>query len=1399
MRLGANGGDFYHSIRFKLGDEFETFFMHGQPDVNGGWTCQIVSSRDAFSSHQSHVVSRPNNLSSATLRLESACSGDTVMGKLILEKDWSTTAFGSVTSWPQSLLTALSIIVNSTFAFIIFWDSEHRSVIYNDAYIPIFSKKHPGVLGQRGDEAWGEVYEVIGPMLDQVFTTGEATFTEDGLLILERNGYVEECYFTWSYSPIQREDGKVGGVLTPIVETTQRVLNERRLNALSDFGARAATIRDEAEACHVASQTFGHINADLTFTLTYMLSGDGTHLKLAGSSNVPDNVTWAPSEISLEALDSPWPVTEGLQSSSLLILREANQTLGPLPGGLWPESATDVVLVPLSKSGTQDHEAMGVLIAGLNPRRAFDDYYRQFIGLCQQQLVNAISSARSLQEEKKRAESLAELDRAKVNFFQNVSHELRTPLTLILGPLGQALSNGQLTRTDQKGLDLSYRNAMRLLRLVNSLLDYSRVEAGRMKARYRAIDVSTITRDLASMFDSALATAQMTYTVQIDDLDASKTFVDPDMWEKIVLNILSNAFKYTLQGGIKVFLKDREDAFCLVVQDTGIGVAEQEIPRLFDRFHRVEHAEGRSHEGTGIGLALCLELVKLHGGKINVDSKLGAGSCFTVTIPYGYAHLPEEQVDLSDRTTGTVSDLGKNYVDEALSWCHAEGSANVEGRRRDIVYEAMESEPRDADADKPFVLVADDNAGMRQYIVSLLSPLYNVKVALDGLEALEMMEERIPSLLVTDIMMPRLDGFGLLSRVRANPRLSNVSVILLSARAGEEAKVEGLRAGADDYIVKPFSANELLVRVKAHLSVGIQRAEMERLVSERTAALSASEERYRWLAELSPVGMAQIDHNGLWVWANERFSALCGAVPDIQSFIERIHPDDRLQVRGLLTSDQDLRQVDARLLAGTETIYLSVSSKLLPRVDDKWHSSHLVALYDITEQKRAESRRAELAEISLAKEISRAEAANEMRRNQELFIDMICHEIRNPLNGIINNTDLLRENLASRIRLSRSVRGLDGEQTSMMKNLLDYDLESITAIDICTSHQKKITDDVLNLSKLVQTGGVSNHALPCQPEHVVIRVMQMFRAESRIKNVTLEGFVRSDNETRELFPGTDAPWLLLDQDRISQILLNLVGNALKFIANSSTRRIQIIVEYAKDAFSFTVGDSGIGMTEAEQNAVFHRWHQANDRTSRDFGGSGLGLYLCRELVKVMNGTISVHSQKSVGSQFKVTIPSELVSVGVTKRRLEEQNGTNISKLSRSSPVHDQKLAVLVVEDNPVNQRVLVRQLERAGYDVEVADDGSQAVEMTMQRYYNIVLMDLEMPIMDGLEATTIIRARELENRETQPLPIVAVSGNARQAYVDQGKSVGLDDFIFKPYTKTDLLEKIRHYMRLEKS
>jgi PAS domain S-box-containing protein len=792
------------------------------------------------------------------------------MAKVVFSKDWSKTQLGPLDRWPQSLRTTVSLCLASNFPISIAWGPE-RVQIYNDGYWPICGAKHPHSMGQDFKECWFSAWPVIGEAFERA-QRGETSYLENQRMFLDRNGYLEETFFTFSFSPIREESGAVGGLFHPVTETTANMLNDRRTRALCDLAAQTAQAKTVEDAYAAIINVLSDCVLDLPFGLLYVFDSGMERATLAGCFGLEAGTPASPTVLPFTdaAERGTWPMHVAVSAGKRLLVEDLHDRFGVLSCGPYPEFLQKAVVLPVPALGLT--RWAGVFIAGVSTRLPADDAYCSFYDLLASHVGTAIANARAYDEERKKAEALAELDRAKTTFFSNVSHEFRTPLTLMLAPLEDLLANDSISHTATAGeLARVHRNGLRLLKLVNTLLDFARIEAGRVEAVYEPTDLSGLTADLASAFRSAVERGGLQLVVDCPPL-GEPLYVDREMWEKIVLNLISNAFKFTFEGFIAVRLHLTETHAVLVVEDTGTGIAAADLPRVFERFHRIEGARSRTHEGTGIGLALIQELTRLHGGSISLTSEPGHGSVFTVEIPRGKDHLAVDRIQ-AHRSLSSTAMGAQPHVDEALRWLpgalgQPEGAHSPAAARSTV--ERPESLPRGAAGGT--ILFADDNADMRDYLRRVLSDHYEVHAVVDGEEALAFARRTPVDLVLTDVMMPRMDGFELLRQLRADPATEAIPIILLSARAGEESRVEGLAAGADDYLVKPFTVRELLARVDTHLRLAHIRKD--------AAALHESELRFRSMADCAPLMVWTCDVVGRCDYFNRGWLLYTGRTPD---------------------------------------------------------------------------------------------------------------------------------------------------------------------------------------------------------------------------------------------------------------------------------------------------------------------------------------------------------------------------------------------------------------------------------------------------------------------------------------------------------------------------------------
>jgi PAS domain S-box-containing protein len=1102
------------------------------------------------------------------------------MGVRMREMDWAATSLGLVDGWPQSLRSALSICLNSRFPIAIYWGPEYV-LLYNDAWRPIAGNKHPEVLGLAAHEVWPEIWDIIGPMLGSVSKTGEATWRDDQLLPMNRFGYTEECYFDYTFSPIRGQGAQVEGVFNVVTETTYRSLNDRRNHFLRELGTKTAAARSAGEACRLAATAIAADPHDLPFALLYLIDPDARQARLAGAAGLDPGEPAAPLESELDA-SSPaavWPLLPVVKTGQAERVTDLIDRFGALPGAPWPETPREALVLPLTTPG-QSGGVAGVLIAGVSPRRALDDNYRDFFERAAGHIAASIANARTYEEERRRAEALAEIDRAKTAFFSNVSHEFRTPLTLMLGPLDDILAKPEeeIGRENRGILSLVYRNGQRLLKLVNTLLDFSRIEAGRVQAVYEPIDLATYTAELASVFRAAVEKAGLRLVIDCPPLP-EPVFVDRDLWEKIVLNLVSNAFKYTLAGEIRVSLRPAADqrSAVLAVQDTGTGIPEAELPKIFNRFHRVQETRGRTHEGTGIGLALVLELVKLHGGTVGVDSVYGAGSTFTVAVPFGPEHLPAERVG-GARTQESTALGASPFVEEALRWLPGALPAGPRDTGAFSIQTGILPAARPAaPGNRPTVVLADDNADMRDYVGRLLSTAYRVIAVADGAEALRATIARKPDLVITDVMMPRLDGFGLLKALREDPGTASTPIIMLSARAGEEARVEGLQAGADDYLTKPFSARELLARVGGTLALARARREAMRreedLKAETTNVLES-------IAE----GFVSLDHDFRINYVNAEAERLNGMRRE--KMIGKTHWEVFPAVLGTRLEMEFRRAMAERVPVKFENLYEPWERWFEIDVYPTPTGGLAVYFRDITERKLA------------------MEALQEADRRKDEFLATLAHELRNPLAPIRNGLQILRLGRGNHQAEERA-RAMIERQVQQMVRLID---------------------DLLDLSR------ISRGKIELRRERIDLAAAVQSAVE------TSRPLIEQSGHALTLSLPPEPVFVDADVTRLAQVFANLLNNAAKYTQRGGGD-IHLTVEPLGHEVAVRVRDNGVGIPAPMLPHIFEMFTQVDRSLERTQGGLGIGLSIVKRLAEMHGGTVKAYSEGlGRGSEFVVRLP-----------------------------------------------------------------------------------------------------------------------------------------------------------------
>ncbi|GJL52504.1 MAG: hypothetical protein NPIRA01_37310 [Nitrospirales bacterium] len=1213
--------------------------------------------------------------------------------------DWSSTPLGAIETWPQSLRTALLIMLRSHYPMFIWWGRELTN-IYNDAYIPMLGERHPHALGQSASSVWAELWPVLESQTEQVLNEGRATWNESILLLMKRYGFTEETYFTFSYSPAPNDIGGVGGIFCACTEDTERILSQRRLKTLRNLGERTLGITEATEeVCRIAATTLAENPHDCPFALIYLLDEDNKYARLCGATHLAEGTNASPVHVGIGSNEDIWKFCHIMDLSQSQVIENLEDHIGQLlPISPWGNNRIQrVYVLPLAKAGDQEIPA-GFLVVGISPHLMWSSDYISFFELTAGHVANAISTARAYHEERKRVEALAELDRAKTAFFNNISHEFRTPLTLMLGPLESLLSQSasDLSSSSKEKLQMVNRNGVRLLRLVNSLLDFSRIEAGRVQATYTPTDLVILTKDLASSFRSTIELMGLQFVVDCRQL-SEPIYVDRDMWEKIVLNLISNALKFTFNGKIEVLLHQVKDTVMLVVNDTGVGIPPEQISKIFERFHRVENVHSRTHEGSGIGLALVQELVKLHGGTIHVGSRLGEGSSFTVSLPLGMKHLPADQVDASSTIASPVSSPSL-IVEEALQWLPAQPRAEFEASCLHVPTEAPNFEESAHDAhpsyattqhSRPQVLLADDNTDMRDYVRRLLSDQYEVITVSDGKAALETVRRNPPDLVISDVMMPQLDGFGFLRELRNDPAIQTIPVILLSARAGEESRMDGLAQGADDYLVKPFSARELHTRVDTTLKMHQMRSQVQ-AESKKFLALAENVNEFVCMFDMeyrpsyvNPAGMAMLGLNNVshvqQTLMKDFFFPEDHAFL-INDFFPNVLHDGRAEV-----------EIRFRHFQTGEALWMIYSVFCL--YDANGHPIGLGTVSrDITKRKVAEK---EIVESKKKLEEEILHHTQALRRSQDnlrkLASEVIVAEHRERRRLASELHDYLAQLLVvSRIKLGE---GQHLESSLPIKTLLR---ETDQMIEESLAYTRSLIAE-LSPQVLYQFGLVP--ALK-------------WLADQKMKKYDLAVTVESDVES-VLLPEES---LILLYQTVRELLINVVKHA------GVTAAIVSIQKPSIDRLVIKVKDQGKG---------FYL-----DDSSMQQSLTKFGIFSIRERLEALEGQFILDSVIGQGTTATLLIPLE-------KTHKAHPRSSPVMSAPRSHKAFpESKMIRVILVDDMAMIREGLRNVLQSYANVQViaeAVNGEEAVELANILNPDVMIMDVNMPGMNGIEATRLIR------------------------------------------------------------
>lgn len=938
-------------------------------------------------------------------------------------------------------------------------------------------------------------------------------------------------------------------------------------------------------------------------------------------------------------------------------------------------------------------------------------------GILVSSAIRDISEHRLAEKELKRLNAqLEQMDHLKTEFFANVSHELRTPLTLILGPANKVLQGESLSNEGKHNLEIVIRNAQILLKHVNDLLSITRLEAKKITPTYAHIDLARSIRLLAANFEGIAEEKEIDFSVHTPKTLFAQ--IDLNMIQQVLVNLIGNAFKFTPnKGKISIRLSEQNDQALIEVQDSGPGIPKEFHDAIFERFIQIEGGSARKYGGTGLGLSIAKEFVALHQGKIEVRSANGDGSLFVITLP----QKVHNGVQLNTAESMPIE------RDQILALLESLKMPNQ-------THDSSSAIGRDK---QELVLVVEDNFDMNQFLVQLLGQHYRVETAFDGEEGLAKALQNRPDLILSDVMMPKMSGDQMVEEILVRPELKHIPIILLTAKADDFLKLQLLQQGVQDYIVKPFLGEEVLVRVRNLLSL----KRMQNILHIES------------LLEKSLDSVVGMNSNGIIISWNEQAERTFGwskseAIGSKMADMIIPEPYRKAHQKGF---DKFLQTghgpiLDARLEVAAQRkdgsefpIELSVTPV--------WSGDAVYFygfIHDISERKRTVE--------SLREAKNEAEAAN---RAKSAFLANMSHEIRTPLSVILGYSDLL---LNPNLSITDKVN---------YKNTIARHGRLLS----------KIINDILDLS-MVEAEKLKVEKTKVDLQDVILGVIDAISPKAQERNIELSV------EYRGILPRS----IFTDLARLKQVLLNIIGNAVKFTEKGSVKvTIQSLpMPSGGSKLAFIVKDTGIGIDEKQSEKLFQPFSQIDETSTRRFGGTGLGLVLSRNIARLLGGDVVLNeSVIGEGSTFTVTVdpwPTQKANV-----KTDEQGLHVVSNELTEMPL--QNLRILLAEDVPDTAILVSTILEMAGAQIDVAENGQVALEKAQREKYDLLLMDIQMPIMDGYEAVSRLR------KEGFTIPIIALTAHALQDEKRRCLENGFDEHISKPIDKDTLIENVIRFSK----
>lgn len=560
-----------------------------------------------------------------------AFAGTSEMHARVNAHDWASTPIG----WPGSLRATVKTLLASRYPMVVLWGRELIQ-IYNEAYIGLIGEKHPDALGRSIRDTQAESWDTIGPMIQQVIATGVSNWVPAQRLLLERAGYREESWFSLSYSAVDDDAGRISGMLCVCSEVTQQVLSERRLRLLRELAAPTGPSRGVDATCRALVSSIAAQALDVPFALLYLGDESGESLVLRGAAGLAEGSPLRPAslgraDVAASLGSVPWPLARALDGERVVV--EGLERFAQVRGGPFGDLVTRALVLPLA-AATEANVPDGVLIAAVSPNRELDEGYRSFFELLAGQVSVALSTARAIELERRRAEALAELDRARTAFFSNVSHELRTPLTGIIGYADLLGSDvwGPTTEDQRIHIARMKASAWHLVSIIDEILTFSRVDARKEGVNPMRMDIARVVEECAELLRPE-ATAKGLELKVIPSIGI--TIVESDLVKirQVLLNLIGNAVKFTDSGGVEVSVEGAEEAVHIRVSDTGPGIPPAKLDEIFEAFVQGDQSSTRVKGGVGLGLAVSKGLADLLGATVRVESTPGAGSTFSLIVP----------------------------------------------------------------------------------------------------------------------------------------------------------------------------------------------------------------------------------------------------------------------------------------------------------------------------------------------------------------------------------------------------------------------------------------------------------------------------------------------------------------------------------------------------------------------------------------------------------------------------------------------------------------------------------------------------------------------------------------------------------------------------------------------